>query len=268
VVHAAAVSTRSALGLQVEAVTKRFLRPASSPAADGEIVRALERVSFDVREGEFLSIVGPSGCGKSTLLRIMAGLVRPDDGRVLVGGKAVTGPGPERAMVFQEYALLPWADVESNVAFGLKMRGVPKVARLERARELIELVGLQGCERALPRQLSGGMRQRVSLARALAVDPQVLLMDEPLGSLDEISRRGMQIELLRIWERDKKTAIFVTHSVDEAVFLSDRIVVMGTRPGRVIDIIEVALPRPRERGIDETPEFVHIRGATWAALGL
>jgi NitT/TauT family transport system ATP-binding protein len=268
VVHATAISARTVLGLQVEAVTKRFLRPASTSAAGGEIVRALERVSFDVREGEFLSIVGPSGCGKSTLLRIMAGLVRPDDGRVLVGGKAVTGPGPERAMVFQEYALLPWADVESNVAFGLKMRGVPKGTRLERARELIALVGLKGCEHALPRQLSGGMRQRVSLARALAVDPQVLLMDEPLGSLDEISRRGMQAELLRIWERDKKTAIFVTHSVDEAVFLSDRIVVMGTRPGRVIDIIEVGLPRPRERGIDESPEFVHIRGATWAALGL
>jgi ABC-type nitrate/sulfonate/bicarbonate transport system ATPase subunit len=267
-VQTAAASARTALGLQVDAVTKRFLRPASTSPADGEIVRALERISFDVRESEFLSIVGPSGCGKSTLLRIMAGLVRPDEGRVLVGGKAVTGPGPERAMVFQEYALLPWADVESNVAFGLKMRGVPKVTRLERARELIDLVGLKGCEHALPRQLSGGMRQRVSLARALAVDPQVLLMDEPLGSLDEISRRGMQAELLRIWERDKKTAIFVTHSVDEAVFLSDRIVVMGTRPGRVIDIIEVALPRPRERGIDETPEFVHIRGATWAALGL
>jgi ABC-type nitrate/sulfonate/bicarbonate transport system ATPase subunit len=263
-----AVPARAALGLQVDAVTKRFLRPSSTSAAEGEIVRALERISFDVGEGEFLSIVGPSGCGKSTLLRIMAGLVRADEGRVLVGGKTVTGPGPERAMVFQEYALLPWADVESNVAFGLKMRGVPKPTRLDRARELIELVGLKGCERALPRQLSGGMRQRVSLARALAVDPQVLLMDEPLGSLDEISRRGMQSELLRIWERDKKTAVFVTHSVDEAVFLSDRIVVMGTRPGRVIQVVDVGLGRPRERGIDESPEFVRIRAAVWGALGL
>ena len=265
-VQAAAVATRLALGIQVDAVTKRFLRPAAQ--GEGEIVRALERISFEVRESEFLSIVGPSGCGKSTLLRIMAGLVRPDDGRVLVGGKPVTGPGPERAMVFQEYALLPWADVLSNVAFGLKLRGVPTATRQARARELIELVGLKGCENALPRQLSGGMRQRVSLARALAVDPQVLLMDEPLGSLDEISRRGMQAELLRIWERDKKTAVFVTHSVDEAVFLSDRIVVMGTRPGRVIDVIDVGLPRPRERGIDETPEFARIRASVWGALGL
>ncbi|HYY88139.1 MAG TPA: ABC transporter ATP-binding protein [Chloroflexota bacterium] len=266
-VQVAAVRPRTALGLQVDAVTKRFLRPATT-SSEGEIVRALERVSLDVRESEFLSIVGPSGCGKSTLLRVMAGLVRPDEGRVLVGGKEVTGPGPERAMVFQEYALLPWADVESNVAFGLKMRGVPKATRLNRARDLIELVGLKGCEHALPRQLSGGMRQRVSLARALAVDPQVLLMDEPLGSLDEISRRGMQAELLRIWERDKKTAVFVTHSVDEAVFLSDRIVVMGTRPGRVTDVLDVGLPRPRERGIDESPDFVRIRAAVWAALGL
>ena len=178
------------------------------------------------------------------------------------------GPGPERAMVFQEYALLPWADVESNVAFGLKMRGVPKETRLDRARELIELVGLKGCERVLPRQLSGGMRQRVSFARALAVDPQVLLMDEPLGSLDEISRRGMQSELLRIWERDKKTAVFVTHSVDEAVFLSDRIVVMGTQPGRVLAVRDVPLPRPRSIGALKEPAYLEAVFAARELLGV
>jgi ABC-type nitrate/sulfonate/bicarbonate transport system ATPase subunit len=265
--QATAVPQRLALGIRVQSITKRFLRPAAS-GERAEVVRALEHVSFDVRESEFLSIVGPSGCGKSTLLRLMAGLVRADEGRIIVGNKDVTGPGPERAMVFQEYALLPWADVMTNIAFGLKLRGVPRASRMATARELIELVGLAGAERALPKQLSGGMRQRVSLARALAVDPQVLLMDEPLGSLDEISRRGMQAELLRIWERDKKTAVFVTHSVDEAVFLSDRIVVMGSHPGRVIDIIDVDLQRPRARGIDETPDFVRIRAAVWSALGL
>lgn len=258
---------RVGLGIEVQSVTKRFLRRGGSATA-ADTVRALERVSLEVRGSEFLSIVGPSGCGKSTLLRMMAGLIKPDQGRILVGDKEVAGPGPERAMVFQDYALLPWADVIANIAFGLKLRGVSKSVREARARELVDLVGLNGFEHSLPRQLSGGMRQRASLARALAVDPQVLLMDEPLGSLDEISRRGMQAELLRIWEQDRKTAVFVTHSVEEAVFLSDRIVVMGTKPGRVIDIVKVDLPRPRARGVDESPEFVHIRTIVWDALGL
>lgn len=259
--------TTVAVGIQVHSVTKRFLRRGGT-GDSLSTVRALEDVSFEVHEGEFLSIVGPSGCGKSTLLRMMAGLLRPDEGRILVGSKEVTGPGPERGMVFQDHALLPWADVVANIAFGLKMRGVPKEKREARARELVNVVGLDGFEHSLPRQLSGGMRQRVSLARALAVDPQVLLMDEPLGSLDEISRRGMQAELLRIWEQDRKTAVLVTHSVEEAVFLSDRIVVMGTKPGRIIGVLEVDLPRPRPRNIDENPEFARLRAAVWDALGV
>jgi NitT/TauT family transport system ATP-binding protein len=170
-------------------------------------------------------------------------------------------------MVFQDYALLPWADALTNVAFGLKLRGMGKEQRLARAQELLELVGLEGFEHSLPKQLSGGMQQRIGLARALAVEPQILLMDEPFGSLDEISRRGMQVELLRIWEQHKKTAVFVTHSVDEAVFLSDRVVVMTARPGRIAAVLSVDLPRPRSRDMEESAPFGDIRAAVWRALG-
>lgn len=170
-------------------------------------------------------------------------------------------------MVFQDYALLPWADALTNVAFGLKLRGVGKEERLARARDLLVLVGLSGFEHSLPKQLSGGMQQRIGLARALAVEPDILLMDEPFGSLDEISRRGMQVELLRIWEQRKKTAVFVTHSVDEAVFLSDRIVVMTARPGRIGAVLTVDLPRPRSRDMEESSRFVEIRAAVWRELG-
>ena len=170
-------------------------------------------------------------------------------------------------MVFQDYALLPWADALTNVAFGLKLRGVPKEQRLARARDLLQLVGLKGFEHSLPKQLSGGMQQRIGLARALAVEPQILLMDEPFGSLDEISRRDMQLELLRIWGQNRKTAVFVTHSVDEAVFLSDRIVVMSARPGRVAATLTVDLPRPRSRDMEHTNAFGDIRAAVWQELG-
>lgn len=171
-------------------------------------------------------------------------------------------------MVFQDFALLPWIDVVGNVAFGLKLRGVGRGEREARARELIELVGLGGFETSLPRQLSGGMQQRVGLARALATDPKILLLDEPFGALDEISRRVMQDELLRIWEREKKTALFVTHAVDEAVFLSDRIVVLSARPGRLLELIEVDLPRPRTRAMETSATFIEARTRVWEALGL
>lgn len=250
----------------VEQVSKQFPRRMSG-SRDIEEFRVLDALSLEIRDSEFVAIIGPSGCGKTTLLRMMAGLVHPDEGRVLVAGKEVRGPGPERAMVFQDFALLPWADALTNVALGLKLRGMGKDQRLARARELIDLIGLAGFEHSLPKQLSGGMQQRVGLARALAVDPQILLMDEPFGSLDEISRRGMQVELLRIWERHKITAVFVTHSVDEAVFLSDRIVIMSAQPGRIAEMVEVDLPRPRRRDVEETKEFANIRQRVWRVLG-
>lgn len=250
--------------LQVQHLTKLFFQ--QTPRGWGGLL-VLDDVSFDVEEQEFVAILGPSGCGKTTLLRMLAGMARPEQGRVVVLGQEIRGPGPERAMVFQDYALLPWADALTNVAFGLKLRGVGKEQRLARARELLQLVGLKGFERSLPKQLSGGMQQRIGLARALAVEPQILLMDEPFGSLDEISRRDMQLELLRIWGQNRKTAVFVTHSVDEAVFLSDRIVVMSARPGRVAAALTVDLPRPRSRDMEETKAFGDIRAAVWQELG-
>ncbi|HVB76264.1 MAG TPA: ABC transporter ATP-binding protein [Candidatus Nitrosotalea sp.] len=254
-------------GIRIEGLSKRFFRP----AADGsgtEMLHVLDRIELEVRPHEFMSLIGPSGCGKTTLLRMIAGLARADEGSLRIGSEAITGPGPERAMVFQDFALLPWASVLDNVAFGLKLRRVRRTEREATALDLIRAVGLEGFEKALPRQLSGGMQQRVGLARALAMDPRFLLLDEPFGALDEISRRVMQDELIRIWESDKKTAVFVTHSVDEAVFLSDRIVIMSSRPGRIADIVEVGLPRPRTRDMEQDRIFIEIRARIWQALGL
>ena len=251
--------------IELQQVSKRFLR--RSATGEMEDLHVLDSVSLAIHDREFVSVIGPSGCGKTTLLRMLAGMAHPEQGRVVVLGQEVHGPGPERAMVFQDYALLPWADALTNVAFGLKLRGVGKEQRLARARELLHLVGLKGFEHSLPKQLSGGMQQRIGLARALAVEPQILLMDEPFGSLDEISRRDMQLELLRIWGQNRKTAVFVTHSVDEAVFLSDRIVVMSARPGRVAADLRVDLPRPRSRDMEQTTAFGDIRAAVWHELG-
>lgn len=264
--NAPSPTDRGINGIQLDHVSKYFYRQLSRGRV--ESLRVLDDISFEINDGEFLSIVGPSGCGKTTLLRLVAGLARPDAGKIVIDGKEIRGPGPERAVVFQDFALLPWADVLSNVSFGLKLRGVPKRARQEHARRLIELVGLTGFEKSFPGQLSGGMRQRVGLARALAVEPKYLLMDEPFGSLDEISRRVMQEELLRIWERDKKTAVFITHSVEEAVFLSDRIVIMHAQPGRIADVLDVRLPRPRTRQLEDTPEFLEARDFVWKTLGV
>jgi ABC-type nitrate/sulfonate/bicarbonate transport system ATPase subunit len=198
---------------------------------------------------------------------MIAGLTKPDDGAVYVDGREVRGPGQERAMVFQSAALLPWADVTANVAIGLKLRGIGRDERSARAQEAIDLVALTGFERALPRELSGGMQQRVGLARALVVDPAYLLMDEPFGSLDEITRRGMQAHLLKIWATQAKGAVFVTHSVDEAIILSDRIVVLSARPGRIVADMPVPLPTPRTHALESSPEFVAIRAQVWSALG-
>jgi NitT/TauT family transport system ATP-binding protein len=228
-------------------------------------VRALDNVNLSVRENEFITLVGPSGCGKTTLLRIVAGLLPWDDGQVLVDGKRVRGPGPERSMVFQSFALLPWMSVLDNVAFGLELRGIEKRQREEKAHEFLEIVGLKGFERAMPFELSGGMQQRVGLARALAVDPQILLMDEPFSAVDEQTRRLLQEELLRIWESRRVTVLFVTHSIDEAVMMGDRAVLMSARPGRIKEVIPVPLSRPRSEFI-ATPEGAQQLATTSARL--
>lgn len=229
-------------------------------------VAALSDFSLDVGKGEFVSIVGPSGCGKSTFLNILLGLIKPDTGLMQLNGTRITGPGQERAMVFQEFGLLPWRTVQANVELGLELKGVLASQREERARELIKLVGLTGFERHFPHELSGGMKQRVGLARALATEPEVLLMDEPFAALDAQTRDLMQAELLQIWERTKKTVLFVTHSIEEAAYLSDRVIIMTARPGRTKEIIRIHLPRPRDYEMRLSPEFNEIKAEIWSAL--
>ncbi|MDQ7844724.1 MAG: ABC transporter ATP-binding protein [Armatimonadota bacterium] len=225
----------------------------------GGTVTAVEQLSLEVEENEFVSIVGPSGCGKSTLLRVVAGLIRPTGGEVFVDGRPVEGPGADRGMVFQSYTLFPWLTVRGNVEFGLRLRGLPTRASWKIAQRYIELVGLQGFESAYPKELSGGMQQRVAIARALANDPAVLLMDEPFGALDAQTRSIMQELLLEVWERTHKTVLFVTHDIEEAVLLSDRVYVMTARPGRIKAEIAVTLPRPRQVGVVNTAEFIAVR---------
>ena len=208
---------------------------------------ALSDVSLTIEDGAFVSILGPSGCGKSTLLYIVGGFVTPTKGTAKMKGKAITRPGPDRGPVFQEFALFPWKSVLGNVIYGPRQQGVRASEAEAQARALIEMVGLKGYENFYPKELSGGMKQRVALARTLAYHPEVLLMDEPFGALDAHTRTRLQNDLLNIWERDRKTVLFVTHSVDEAVFLSDRVVVMTRSPGRIKQIIDIDLPRPRRR---------------------
>jgi NitT/TauT family transport system ATP-binding protein len=223
---------------------------------EGAQVAALEDVNLEIEDKEFVCIVGPSGCGKTTLLRIIAGLETASSGEAKLMGKPISGPDPERGMVFQEYSLFPWRTVIDNIKFGLEMKEVEKAERDQIAEKYLEMVGLSSFRDAYPFELSGGMRQRVAIARALANDPEVLLMDEPFGALDAQTRNMMQRELLEIWEKTRKTVIFVTHSVDEAVYLADRIVMLSSRPGRVCEVIPVNLPRPRER---TAPEFAGVR---------
>lgn len=225
----------------VSHVTKRF------PATEQGTVLALSDVSFTVQPNEFVTTVGRSGCGKTTLLNMIAGLVRASEGEILIDGRPVNGPGPDRGMVFQQSALFPWLTAVGNIEFGPLNQGMPKAERRQLANELIELVRLKGFEDKYPRELSGGMQQRVAIARALASDPEILLMDEPFGALDELTRSEMQQELLRIWEAHKKTVLFVTHSISEALFLSDRVLVFSPHPGRLRKELIVELPRPRQR---------------------
>lgn len=211
----------------------------------GQHVTAIEDVSLEVSKGEFVAIVGPSGCGKTTLLNIVAGFISPTRGEVLLNGRSIKGPGPDRGVVFQSFALFPWKTVLDNVGFGLKMRGVPKAERDRIAREYVSLVGIDGFEYRYPHELSGGMQQRVGVARVLANQPEVMLMDEPFASVDAQTRMTLQEELTHIWEAKQPTILFVTHDVEEAVFLANRVVVLNPRPGRVREIVKVQLPRPR-----------------------
>ncbi|HEV8226533.1 MAG TPA: ABC transporter ATP-binding protein [Methylomirabilota bacterium] len=221
----------------------------------GAPTRAIEPTSLRVADRDFLCLLGPSGCGKSTLLRMVAGLDRPTTGRVLLDGEPVAGPGADRGMVFQSYTLFPWLTVEENIGFGLREQGVRREERRRVAAHFIERVGLRGFERHYPRMLSGGMQQRTALARALANDPKVLLLDEPFGALDNQTRALMQELLLGIWEADRKTVLFVTHDIDEAIFMANRVAVMTARPGRIKSDIAIDLPHPRHYTVKTSPEF-------------
>ncbi|HEY3420234.1 MAG TPA: ABC transporter ATP-binding protein [Methanomassiliicoccales archaeon] len=216
------------------------------PKEEGEMV-AIDDFNLDVEEGEFICILGPSGCGKTTLLRMIAGLETPTSGDLLLNGKPITKPGSDRGMVFQEFALYPWRNVRKNIEFGLEIKKVSPLEREKISQRFIDLVGLNGFEKYHPYQLSGGMKQRVGIARALANEPTILLMDEPFGALDAQTRNLMQKELLRIWKETKKTVVFITHSVDEAVYLADRIVVLTTRPSKIKEIFEIKTEKPRDR---------------------
>lgn len=230
-------------------------------------VQALDDIHLDIPRGQLTTLLGPSGCGKTTLLKIIAGLIPATSGEVRVNGRPVTGPGPERAFVFQDFALMPWATVLRNVAFGLELRGIPRAEREDVAARHIAAVGLAGFETAYPHELSGGMRQRVGLARALTVDADVLLMDEPFSAVDEQTRRKFQEDLLRLIATERKTFIFVTHSIEEAVYVSDRIVLLSPRPGRIADIIEPAVERGDDPdAIRRHPAYLDTVDAIWQRL--
>jgi NitT/TauT family transport system ATP-binding protein len=234
--------------------------------AGGESLVAIADISLRIAAGEFVSIIGPSGCGKSSLLYLINGINAPAAGTIVVGGESVSKPSAERALVFQDASLLPWNSVLANVALGLQVQGVPKAEREAQAAALLKLVGLEAFGAKLPHQLSGGMKQRVNIARALCVDPEVLLMDEPFGALDAQTRQLMGAELLRIWHERKKTIVFVTHDLDEAIYLADRVVVMSARPARVLDEVRVDLPRPRLLDIENSVAFREIREHVWKLL--
>ncbi len=245
--------------LQIEHVSKRYWR--ENP--DREVV-ALEDVSVSVADGEFLAIVGPSGCGKTTLLNIVAGLLPYEEGVVSIDGKKVAGPGTDRAVVFQHSSLLPWRSIAGNVRYGMELqRRFDSNTMTERTERFIKMVGLSGFERHYPSELSGGMQQRVNLARALACDPEVLLMDEPFAALDAQTREFMQAELLKIWSEARKTVVFITHQINEAVYLADRVVVMSPRPGRIKDVFRIPFPRPRTLHLKREPQFLEIEDAIW-----
>lgn len=244
--------------ISVEHVSRSFVN------AEGEKIEALRDVNFEIEDvfsadgrdiGEFRVLLGPSGCGKSTILRLIAGLDRPDSGRVLVDGNPVTGPGSDRGMVFQKYTSFPWLTVEANVAYGLKIKGTPDTEIAATVAHLVNAVGLNGFEKSYPDTLSGGMQQRVAIARTLAVRPRVVLMDEPFGALDAQTRSGMQNLLLRIWDESASTVLFVTHDVEEALYLADRLFILSARPGTIVEDVPVPFGRPRDPAIKQSKEF-------------
>lgn len=253
------------MGIEIEGVCKQFKRMGEGGVA--EPFYALNDFSLKIRDKEFVSLIGPSGCGKTTMLRIIDGLTEPDSGKVEIDGRPVTGPGPDRGVVFQNFALMPWSTVLNNVSFPLEIRGVPRLEREATARRYIELVGLKGFEHVYPNALSGGMQQRAGLARALAVDPKILLMDEPFGSVDAQTRHLLQEELIVIWEKQHKTVVFITHGMEEAVLLSDRVVIMEPSPGRVAEVLDVPIPRPRHADtVRRSPTFVDLSNYIWERL--
>ena len=232
-------------------------------AREGRTIEVLDLGRLSVADGEFVTVVGPSGCGKSTLLHILGGFIPPEAGAIRVHGRAIVGPGPDRGMVFQEFSLFPWRTVSGNVGWGLEVRGVSAAERRAVVDRYLELTGLSEFRDHLPGELSGGMKQRVALARVLAFDPDVLLMDEPFGSLDAQTRETMQQELTGIWERTRKTIFFVTHDIDEAVYLGDRVIVLSARPARLREEVPVGLPRPRDIAVRKSIAFLECRNHIW-----
>ena len=259
-VASVAATTASDIQIDIRDVRKVYGANAEQP------VIALDGVTLRIRRGEFISLLGPSGCGKSTLLNILAGFQPVSSGQILQNGRAITKPDPSRTVVFQDYALFGWMTVQQNVEFGLKAKGMPKKQRAEIARALINMVRLTGFEEKYPHQISGGMKQRAAIARALAPDPDILLMDEPFGALDAQTRVLLQEEIARISSEAGKTVVFVTHGIDEAVFLADRVVVMSPRPGRVREEVHVPLPRPRTAEMRSDPWFVSTVNDLWETL--
>jgi NitT/TauT family transport system ATP-binding protein len=247
--------------LEAEDIRLAYVQPRT-----GTQLIALDGISLTVMEGEFVAVVGPSGCGKTTFLAVVDGLIAATSGRVLVDGEVVTRPGPDRAVVFQDASLLPWRTVHNNVRYGLECLGIGGQEAKQRAEQLIALVGLSGFEHHYPHELSGGMQQRVNLARALVVDPKILLMDEPFASLDAQTREVMQEELTRIWAKAKKTVLFITHQIDEAIYLADRVVVFSGRPGKVKANIDIDIERPRPIGVKRQPRFHALEDRIWELI--
>ena len=242
--------------LEASGVVKRYER-------NGKSLPIVEIAEFAVREGEFITVIGPSGCGKSTFLHIVGGFIPPESGSIRVYGKEVSGPGPDRGMMFQEFALFPWKSVAGNIAWGLEAQGWEKQRIEETVNKSLDMIGLADFRNHYPAELSGGMKQRAALARVLAFDPKVLLMDEPFGALDAQTREVMQEELMSLWERTKKTVVFVTHDIDEAVFLADRVVVLTARPARIREEIKIDLPRPRDIAVRKSVKCLEYRNYIW-----
>ena len=253
--------------IEFEKVSKTFnVKERSKAALKPARFTALSEMSFQVSAGEFLVIVGPSGCGKSTLLDLLAGLTKPCSGRILLDGKPIGGPAMDRGIVFQQYALFPWRTALENVAFGLEVKGVPEKERREVAQRFLSLVGLDGFEHRHPHELSGGMKQRVAIARSLAYDPEVLMMDEPFAALDAQTRETLQTELVRIWQASKKTIIFITHGIDEAVALGQRVAIMTSGPGRIKTVVEVPEALRQSDDVRSHPDFAAVRHEIWSVL--